>query len=281
LLDFIELQIANTIHPENYYRKVETHFKSKLEILKLAQEHKSLDDMNPADVSMAVLDQLPVVVRKHTKNKCLFTQEFLSLNMADLNTEKAAANYLNTESDKFLLNRLLKHFVFLKRYAFIDVNILASIFAPSLIIPGSQGQEKVIKFLEKLMNIILNNSSSAYAVNNLIETLNESKSMTETSINQELLAASSSKLKESNFYQDFINSTQSSNRSKQLRFADQKKRGDESEDEENDEIDALVAPKSLVSTNNSSILKNAQKTSNIKKSARGICFLKIYFLFIY
>ena len=93
------------------------------------------------------------------------------------------------------------------------------------------------------------------------------KSLTETSINQELLAASNSKLKESNFYQDFINSTQSSNKSKQLRFADDKIKkkniyndndNDDDDDDENGEIDALVAPPgSLGST-----ATNSGKVSN-------------------
>jgi hypothetical protein len=34
LLDYIELEVAHTIHPEKYYRQVEPHYKNKLEIIR-------------------------------------------------------------------------------------------------------------------------------------------------------------------------------------------------------------------------------------------------------
>lgn len=34
LLDYIELEIQHTIHPERYYRQEEPHYKTKLEIIK-------------------------------------------------------------------------------------------------------------------------------------------------------------------------------------------------------------------------------------------------------
>jgi hypothetical protein len=34
LMDFIELQIAHTIHPENYYRQIDTSSRTKTEIIK-------------------------------------------------------------------------------------------------------------------------------------------------------------------------------------------------------------------------------------------------------
>lgn len=216
--------------------------------------------MSPADVSMVVLDQLPLVIQKYTEHKCLFTRDLLGLSITDIN-ENLVNRYLNYQTDKNLFSRLLKHMVFLKRFAFMSVSDLASVFGPSFVGSNRAGQQKAAQFLEKLLNEMLNPSAAPPLANyqlNLTDTLNDSKSLTETSINQELLIATNSKLKDSNVYQDFINSTQSSNRSKQIRFADQKKKQDNDfDDDDNDEIDALVAPNRSGLSNNSSILKNS------------------------
>ena len=214
----------------------------------MARENKSLNEIDPAEVSMVVIDQLPVIIRKHTQEKCLFISDLMGLSVADIN-DVVVSFYLKNKSDKDLWQRLLKHWNFLKRFASIDSHTLATTFAPTLLGFDSFGTDKAITFLEKILNH-----------NSLQDVLGESKSLTETSINQELILASSSKLKESSAYQDFImNTTQTSQKS----FMNYKKSED---DDENDEIDALVAPKTPTGTGN---LKNYAKASSIIKSPRG------------
>jgi hypothetical protein len=219
-------------------------------------DQKPLDDMNPADISMAVLDQMPSIIRKHTKNKCIFSSDLLSLHVDDI-TDKLVLAQMANESEKFMVNRLLKHLVFLKRFAFLEIRFLSETFGPCLIAANATSQQdKAVRVLEKILNIVVAANSSGNYQLNMSNSLNNSKSLTETSINQELLLASNSKLKDSNIYQDFINSTASSNKSKQLRFADDKKKvykrvEDDDDDDDNDDIDALLAPKSLASTANS------------------------------
>lgn len=243
LLDYIELEIRHTIHPERYYKQVEPHYKTKLEIIKLARENESLDEMDPADISMVILDQLPIVIRKRTKSRCLFTPDIMGLSVADIN-EQIVSKSLTDEQDRQLWSRLYKHFNYLKTYSSIDVYTMAHLFGPSLLGSNQNGSEKAVKFLEKILN-----STGSSLVPAPMANLdnNESKSMTETSLNQELVAASSSKLKESSVYQDFImNSTGNTNKSKQIKFVQ-----NDYDDDENDEIDAMVAPKSLISTTSS------------------------------
>lgn len=224
---------------------------------------------------MVILDQLPVVIRKHTKNKCLFTPDLMGLSVADI-SDQNVQKYLRDESDKKFWTRLLKHWNFLRKYASIDTNSIANIFGPSLLGQNQNGSEKAVKFLEKILNSNgqINSSSN--------QTVNDSKSLTETSLNQELVVASGSKLKESSVYQDFImNTTQSNSQTKQIKFAEKNRYEDENDfddDDENDEIDALVAPKSLMSTNssvNNNKPKNTIVTSSILKSPRASKIINI------
>lgn len=179
---------------------------------------------------MIILDQLSGVIKKNTKNKCIFTPDLMGLSVTDIN-ENVVSNYLKDQKDKELWVRLIKHWNYLKRYASIDTYTLAGKFAPSLLGANTTGVEKAIKFLEK---IISNNSQH--------DPLNDSKSVTETSLNQELILASSSKLKESSVYQDFIMNT---SQKSQLN-----KKSHDVEDDD-DDIDVMVAPKSTGGSGNS------------------------------
>jgi hypothetical protein len=203
-----------------------------------------LNDIDPADITMVILDQLPGVIKKNTKNKCIFTPDLMGLSVTDIN-ENVVSNYLKDHNDKELFIRLIKHWNYLKRYASIDANTLATKFAPALLGANTVGTEKAIKFLEKIIN-----SNSQH------DPLNESKSMTETSLNQELVLASSSKLKESSVYQDFIMNTSQKSQ--------QPFKSHDMEDDD-DDIDAMVAPKSTGGSGNS---KNYVLSNTIIKSPR-------------
>lgn len=233
----------------------------------MARENKTLDEMDPADISMVILDQLATVIDKHTKNRCLFTRDLLGLSVTDVN-EKAVTASLKDPSDRKFWERLVKHWAFLKRVAYIDSNQLARLFAPSMLgLANGTGVEKGVKILENIVNELVNGTNN----NHLLGSLNDSKSLTtETSINHELMVASSSKLKESSVYQDFImNNTQGSNKSKsdQQRF-NKVRHHDDDDDDDDDDIDEMVAPKSIMSTN-SSAKKIVNQTASILKSPRG------------
>lgn len=191
-----------------------------------------MNQVDPTEASMVVLDQLPIVIDKNTKNKCLFTRDLLGLSVADIN-EQLVAKSLRDESDKRLWRRLVKHWTILQRGSKIPASVLARLFAPTLIgYSNPTAAEKAVQFAEKIINDCANLEASG--------PLSESKtdkSLTETSINQELLMASSSKLKESSVYQDFIQGTQSSGKSKQVRIQDS---DDDDDDDENDDINDLV-----------------------------------------
>ena len=231
LLDFIEQEISYAIRPENFYRQVEPHYKNKLEIIKLAREGKPLNQTDPADASMVVLDQLPIVIEKHTKNKCLFTRDLLGLSVADI-SEQLVLKSLRDESDKRLWKRLVKHWSTLVRGSNkLSAAMLARLFAVALIGQANAGaSEKAVKFLEKIIN-----EAGLEGSGPLTE-----RSITETSINQELLLASSSKLKESSVYQDFIQNTQSSGKLKVTKNVEPDDDDDDDDDDENDDIDAMV-----------------------------------------
>ena len=176
----------------------------------------------------------------------------MGLSLTDIN-ENVISNYLKDKKEKTLWHRLVKHWAFLKRVASFDANSLAAKFAPSLLALNGSGLEKAAKFLEKIIS-----QKASH------EPLNDSKSLTETSLNQELILTSNSKLKESSVYQDFIMSiTQSTNKQQQHQYQQQQFRNDNGEDD--DDIDALLAPKSTGGSANS---KNYVISNTAIKSPR-------------
>ena len=207
---------------------------------------KNLDDMDAGNVSMVVLDQLRVVVRKQTKNSCLFTREILSYSVADI-SEAIVEKHLSDAKDKELWRRLLRHFCLLKRFCSIDTPILATLFAPRLIAQDGFGEQKAIQFLEKIIN----------ASANVAHDFDKSDGRTESSFYDELHI--SSKLKDTKTYQNFIMSTSGK---KPSRFSD-----------DEDEIEKIVAPpKGILSTGISSAkptIPSTFPTQNNALSPRG------------
>jgi len=210
-----------------------------------AQENKSLEEMDSLKVSMVIKDQLPNVIRNHTSQSCLFDMDLLDESMSDIN-DNVVRSYLGNKQDLAVWDRLLKHFMMLRKMALIDSFAISQLFAPTLV-SDIRRAEKAAKILEKIINQEVDQSDLL------------SDSVTETSINKELQLASSSKLKHSSAYQQFIlNSTQVSNKSKNVQS-----------DDENDEIDALVAPKSTASTLNESNKPNLVIASILKSPRKS------------
>ena len=208
--------------------------------------------MDSASISMVIQDQLPSVVRKYTSNSCLFSKDLLGYSVSDIN-EIIVRNSYSSSQDRDFWDHLFKHFLSLRRLASIDSVSIGKIFAPALVGDNVYGVEKAEKFIEKLINL---------EAAKFVDLLAESQSFTETSMNKSLQLASSSKLKETSAYQQFIMSTtNNSNKSTIKKHSDEDDEYSD-EDDENDEIDALVAPKSTMSyapSVKSTLLKSPRK----------------------
>jgi hypothetical protein len=214
--------------------------------------------MDSSSISMVIQNQLPIIIRKYASNSCLFNADLLGYSVADI-SEQVIRDSLNGNSvDLEMWDRFFKHFISLKRMGFLDSTSIARLFAPSLVV-NSNSVEKAKKILERVINL---------STIHLNDPLAESQSFTETSINKSLQLASSSKLRETSAYQQFIlGSTQNSNKSKI------NEQNQESDDDDNDEIDALVAPKSILSNNtvtsvrlSNNLNENAMPTAKAKSS---------------
>lgn len=242
-----------------------------------ARENKELNQ-DAAEVSMVVLNQMSSVIDKYTKNKCLFSRDLLGLSVADIN-EQLVAKSLRDESDRRLWRRLVKHWTILCRSNKISASELARLFGPKLIgYSNTTASEKAVKFVEKIINdaAVSLDGSGGGGGGQFTESKTE-RSLTETSINQELMMASSSKLKESSFYQDFIQSTHSSGKlAKPAAKHDDSDEDDDDDDDDdvNEAINALVAPKSTLSSGNQTI-KSRQGGAQLIKSPRGKRIFKI------
>lgn len=259
LLDYVELEIKHLIHPENYYRINNTNDnKTKNEIIRLAQEQKSLlNEMDSLSVANVIKDELKNVITNYTSRSCLFDDDLLNENLENIN-DNLVRSYLRNRSDLNLWDRLLKHFVIVRKMALIDSTTIGQLFAHALV-NNAHKIDKAVRLLEKLINQETMEHSDLLA-----------DTVTETSINKELQMASSSKLRNSSAYQQFImSSTQNSNKSKDLQ---------DDSDDDNDEIDALVAPKSAGSTLNESSKTNNVIVNSILKSPRK-SLSKILFFF--
>ena len=221
----------------------------------------ALNTMDSASISMVIQEQLSNVIRKYTSSSCLFSSDLLGYSVADI-TESIVRNHLLNNTDRELWNRLFNHFIALRRMAFLDSSTISQIFAASLVDKNSSsGVEKAAKFLEKLINL---------AANQFSDPLAESHSYTETSINKSLQLASSSKLKETSAYQQFImSSTNNSNKSKKNEF--------NSDEDENDEIEGLIAPKSIISHNTVSSVKFVNNTSPAK-GKKGMTLIRFIWI---
>ena len=219
--------------------------------------NRSLNEMDSLSVSMVIRGQMPNLINNYTTQSCLFNSDLLDLNISEIN-DSLIRTVLRNKQDLNLWDRLLRHFVILRKMAMIDSLSIAQIFAPTLI-NDSRMIEKAVKFLEKIINLEVNQLDLM------------SDSLTETSINKELQLASSSKLKHSSAYQQFIlSSTQNSNKSKEV---------ENDSDDDNDEIDALVAPKSGVSTMNESSKGNLIVQSILKSPRKSKILLNRNFAY--
>jgi hypothetical protein len=169
---------------------------------------------------MVVLDQLPNVIRKNTKNGCLLTREILSFSVTDI-SDAVVNKHLKDEKDRELWNRLLSHWCMLKQFGSLASVSVGSLFAASMIGQDGYGLEKAAQFIEKIVN--------SKVVDN--ETENEKSEKTTFSDKMH----SDSKLKASQAYQTFVSKSSKTNRLRSPL---------ESEDED-DEINRLVVPKAM------------------------------------
>ena len=172
--------------------------------------------------------------------------------MSDIN-EIIVRNSYSSSQDRDFWDHLFKHFLSLRRLASIDSVSIGKIFAPALVGDNVYGVEKAEKFIEKLINL---------EAAKFVDLLAESQSFTETSMNKSLQLASSSKLKETSAYQQFIMSTTNNSNKSTIKKHSDKDDEYSDEDDENDEIDALVAPKSTMSyapSVKSTLLKSPRK----------------------
>jgi len=152
LLDYVELEIKHLIHPENYYRiNNTTDNKTKNEIIRLAQEQKSLlNEMDSLSVANVIKDELKNVITNYTSRSCLFDDDLLNENLENIN-DNLVRSYLKNRSDLNLWDRLLKHFVIVRKMALIDSTTIGQLFAHALV-NNAHKIDKAVRLLEKLIN---------------------------------------------------------------------------------------------------------------------------------
>jgi len=156
LLDYIEMELKDTIDKKKFYRLDPPTITQKRTILNIANEQQkfALKDLDPTTTSMVILDQLPSTIRRTTMNKCLLTEEILSSNIQDL--DKNIIAQMLPEQDQSLWLRLIDHFTQLLKLHIMNsqtlVNKFAMAFLPANIFYSHDKAKSLLKhILEKLV----------------------------------------------------------------------------------------------------------------------------------
>ncbi|CAF0763453.1 unnamed protein product [Didymodactylos carnosus] len=166
-LDFMQNELQNTLDQKKYYRHDTPTIMQRKKILNGANERNRaiLAEYGPAAVSMVVLDQMTSTIRRYTIQKCLFTDEILSLNIKDVNKDIVFQRLNQIDpSGATLWNVLIEHFIFLQRRHVMNIPTIAKTFARTLISKTSEALEKaeslLIHILEKFVRDRTSSSSS-------------------------------------------------------------------------------------------------------------------------
>jgi len=133
LLDYIEKELKDTIYKKKFYRLDPPTITQIRTIIDIANEKQifSLKDLDPATTSMVILDQLPSTIRRTTINKCLLTEDILSLNVKDL--DKDIISKMLPEQDRLLWLRLIDHFTQLLKLHIMNSQTLVNKFTVALL----------------------------------------------------------------------------------------------------------------------------------------------------
>ncbi|CAF0782338.1 unnamed protein product [Didymodactylos carnosus] len=166
-LDYIQNELQNTLDQKKYYRHDTPTISQRKKILNGANEQNraQLKEYGPTTVSMVVLHQMTSTIRRYTKQKCLFTDEILSLNIKDVSKDIVHQRLNKTDpSAATLWDVLIEHFMFLQRRHVMDIPTIAKTFARTLISETSEALEKaeplLIHILEKIVRDHASSSSS-------------------------------------------------------------------------------------------------------------------------
>jgi hypothetical protein len=133
LLDYIEMELIDSIDKKKFYHHDPPTITQKRTILDIANEQQQLaiKDLEPTTTSMVILDQLPSTIRRTTIHQCLLTEDILALNVIDL--DKDLITKMLPEQDRSLWIRIIDHFIRLLKYHIMNSDTLANKFAPTLL----------------------------------------------------------------------------------------------------------------------------------------------------
>lgn len=161
LLDYIEIELKDTIDKKKFYRFDPPTISQKRTILDIAKDRdkSALQEQDPPTVSMVILDQLPSTIRRTTINKCILTDEILSANIKDL--DKSIIGQMLPEQDRFLWLRLIDHFIQLLKLHIMNSSKLVEKFAVAFLPANSfYAHDKAKSLLKHILEKHIGRQSS-------------------------------------------------------------------------------------------------------------------------
>ena len=162
LLDYIEMELKDTIDKKKFYRFDPPTISQKRTILDIANDRdkSALNEQDPPTVSMVILDQLPSTIRRTTVNKCLLTDEILSANIKDL--DKNIVGQMLPEQDRFLWLRLIDHFTQLLKLHIMNCQKLVEKFALGFLPTNAlNAHDKAKSLLKHILEKLVGRQTSA------------------------------------------------------------------------------------------------------------------------
>ncbi|XP_023933429.1 mastermind-like protein 2 isoform X2 [Lingula anatina] len=148
LLQAIQEDFPVTYAPETYYRFKHPTSQKKKEIISSANLSQPLSDYDPAEMSMVVLDELPLLVGQR-KGGSLLTEKALT-SKRPITSELDIRSHIFTTSLE-LWDRLFDHFAALIKNNVMRADQVAALFAHTLVPANSKNKDKAVELLRTLL----------------------------------------------------------------------------------------------------------------------------------
>ncbi|XP_060558323.1 uncharacterized protein LOC132718621 isoform X3 [Ruditapes philippinarum] len=149
LLKFVEEELLNALALENFYRTRNPDEATKKDIIyKANNENSSLQSLDGELVSMVILQQLTLVVRR-LPGGCMLSDTLLVRGSHSSTNEQIRSN-LHRDAQT-LWDKLMEHFILLVKNRVMGTREVAHVFVPCLVHAGSENQAKAVSVIEDII----------------------------------------------------------------------------------------------------------------------------------
>ncbi|KAJ8309348.1 hypothetical protein KUTeg_014222 [Tegillarca granosa] len=145
LLQYVQDDLPHALSLNGYYRSHMPSPADRLDIIYKANGGVNLNGLDAELVSMVILEQMTLVVRRMDSG-CLLTDSLLS---GDINS--VSEIIMMSLDAQPLWDKLFQHFILLVKSKAMEAREIAAVFTPSIVSDSSQFQDKAFNLLVRLL----------------------------------------------------------------------------------------------------------------------------------